>query len=281
MTSSALNTVTIPHDRAHAIDLLQITDTHLGERPHTPLLAMDTDDSLQAVLSLARRTLSNVDLVVATGDLSDQGALDAYLRLYDYTRNDYEHQFWLLGNHDDAEMLTAAASQHERLLRNDIRIGCWQILMLNSQIPGEVGGRLGAAELTRLRLGLEQASAEGLYTLICVHHQPVPVGSAWIDSQAISDATELFAIIDAFPAVRALLWGHVHQEVDQMRGDLRLLASPSTCVQFLPGSETFKLDNQTPGFRHLTLHPDGSLSTRVHRVTDRKFTVDLSSSGYL
>ena len=42
----------------HPARLLQITDTHLGERPGTPLLGVDTDRSLRAVLeqSLAAHT---------------------------------------------------------------------------------------------------------------------------------------------------------------------------------------------------------------------------------
>ena len=57
--------------------------------------------------------------------------------------------------------------------------------------------------------------------------------------------------------------------------------SPSTCVQFAPGSKSFKVDNQPPGYRWLELHIDGRLETGVSRVLDTQFTVDLDSGGYL
>jgi Icc protein len=279
--TSLLDTIVIEHDSAQAVDVLQITDTHLGVEPNTPLLSMDTDDSLLAVLDLAGKVLPAPDLMLATGDLSDQGALNAYFRLRDYTRSVCQHQFWLLGNHDHAETLRQATDDNKDLIRNDIRVGAWQIVMLNSQIPGQVGGRLGPRQLALLEEALQAGADAGLNTLVCLHHQPEPVGSAWIDSQAVVDADEMFAVIEQYPNAKAVLWGHVHQEVDYLRKSVRMLATPSTCIQFARHSDDFKVDDLPPGFRHLQLLPDGSINTQVYRVTDRSFTVDLGSSGYL
>lgn len=279
--SSLLDTIVIEHDPAQAVDVLQITDTHLGVEPNTPLLSMDTDDSLLAVLDLAGKVLPAPDLMLATGDLSDQGALNAYFRLRDYTRSVCQHQFWLLGNHDHAETLRQATDDNKDLIRNDIRVGAWQIVMLNSQIPGQVGGRLGPRQLALLEEALQAGADAGLNTLVCLHHQPEPVGSAWIDSQAVVDADEMFAVIEQYPNAKAVLWGHVHQEIDYLRKSVRMLATPSTCIQFARHSDDFKVDDLPPGFRHLQLLPDGSINTQVYRVTDRSFTVDLGSSGYL
>jgi Icc protein len=279
--SSLLDTIVIEHDPAQAVDVRPITDPQLGVEPNTPLLSMDTDDSLLAVLDLAGKVLPAPDLMLATGDLSDQGALNAYFRLRDYTRSVCQHQFWLLGNHDHAETLRQATDDNKDLIRNDIRVGAWQIVMLNSQIPGQVGGRLGPRQLALLEEALQAGADAGLNTLVCLHHQPEPVGSAWIDSQAVVDADEMFAVIEQYPNAKAVLWGHVHQEVDYLRKSVRMLATPSTCIQFARHSDDFKVDDLPPGFRHLQLLPDGSINTQVYRVTDRSFTVDLGSSGYL
>jgi Icc protein len=90
----------------------------------------------------------------------------------------------------------------------------------------------------------------------------------------------LFAVLERFPQARAVLWGHVHQEIDRLHGSLRLLASPSTCIQFEPGSEDFKVDERAPGYRWLRLLPDGGLETGVERVTGFDFEVDYGSDGY-
>lgn len=266
--------------RDAVVRLVQLTDNHLCAEPGGTLLGMDTDHALQAVIARVLRERPAIDLVLGTGDLSDQGAASAYARLTEYLQQIPAPALWLPGNHDNRDnMLAAAPGEHT--LCGEARIGNWQVLMLDSQVPGEIGGELGAAELQRLQTALESAREADLNSLVCLHHQPVPIGCTWLDEQRVADADALFALLDEFPGVRALLWGHVHQEFDQLRGELRLLASPSTCVQFAPNQVDFKADDKPPGYRWLDLHPDGRIDTGVSRVDDVAFTVDLETGGYL
>ncbi|TDG15858.1 3',5'-cyclic-AMP phosphodiesterase [Seongchinamella unica] len=260
--------------------LWQLTDTHLCAETGGTLLEMDTDRSLQLVIAQALDERGTPDAVLCTGDLSDQGSLTAYQRLEDYLQAIPAPSFWLPGNHDDRnEMLAASRGRHR--LPGEIRGGQWQIIMLDSQIPGEVGGRLGDNELQRLSTALEEGKREGLYALVCLHHQPVSVGSAWIDQQMVADAEQFWNLLERYEAVKAVLWGHVHQQIDSRRGAIALMASPSTCVQFAPGSRDFKVDDKPPGYRWLDLFADGRIETGVSRVTGAEFTVDLESGGYL
>jgi len=262
------------------VRVVQLTDTHLCRERGATLLGMDTDHSLQAVIDLVLRERPAPDLLLGTGDLADGGARSAYDRLQVYFDQITPANFWLPGNHDSRPMMEAAVSNAARLGK-EIRSGNWMILLLDSQLPGKVEGGLGEGELALLDAALESAGEEGLYTLVCLHHQPVPVGCRWLDEQMIADADAFFAVLDAHPGVRAVLWGHVHQEVDRQRNGVRLLASPSTCVQFAAGSDGFKADDRPPGYRWLELHPDGHFETGVSRDWDTHFEVDLDSGGYL
>jgi len=260
--------------------LLQLTDTHLCAETGGTLLDMDTDRSLQLVIAQALRERGNPDAVLCTGDLSDRGSRAAYQRLEGYLQAIAAPSFWLPGNHDDrGEMLAATRDKHR--LPGEIRGGQWQIIMLDSQIPGEVGGQLGENELQRLASTLEAGRQEGLHALVCLHHQPVRIGSAWIDEQMVADAEQFWRLLDGHDSVKAVLWGHVHQQIDRHHNAIALMASPSTCVQFAPGSTDFKADDKPPGYRWLDLCADGSIKTGVSRVTDAEFTVDLESGGYL
>ena len=269
----------IPHPGG-IVRLVQLTDTHLCKAQGGKLLGMDTDHSLQAVIDLVQLERPDIDLLLGTGDLSDQGAMEAYRRLQEYFAQLTDASCWLPGNHDDRANMELVADSPLRLCR-EIRLGCWQVVMLDSQVPGEVGGRLGPPELALLQAALGAAAGQGLYSLVCLHHQPVPIGCEWLDEQMVADAAEFFAVLDRFPGVRGVLWGHVHQQVDRRHGNIQLMASPSTCVQFAPGSAGFKADALPPGYRWLDLHEDGSLHTGVSRVHGVSFTVDLDSGGYL
>ena len=106
------------------------------------------------------------------------------------------------------------------------------------------------------------------------------MGSAWMDKIGLQNADALAAVIQRHRHVRAVLWGHVHQESDRTIDGVRYLSSPSTCVQFLPGSKDFALDLQAPGYRWLDLHADGSIDTGVSRVQGISFDIDMASQGY-
>lgn len=280
MSSPLHHCIHLPAASDDPVRLLQITDTHLGEVPGSRLLGMDTDHSLRVVLEQALRAHPRTDALLATGDLADHGSLSAYRRLDSVLAATGRPSVWLPGNHDDRELMARVAGARP-LLANDLRIGRWQVIMLDSQVPGEIGGELGPEQLELLRTALEAGQREELCALICLHHHPVAIGCDWLDEQQVSDAPALFELLADFPRARALLWGHVHQPLDRECRGLRLLATPSTCVQFAPGSRDFRADDLPPGYRWLHLHADGRLETGVERVTGVHFEVNLQQQGYL
>lgn len=260
--------------------VIQITDTHLNRTEGGTLLGLNTDFSLQHVLSRVQSEHEQIDLVLGTGDISDHGSEEAYLRARNYFSQLGAPILWLAGNHDRADTMAEVLGV-DGVLATVAETDRWQIVMLNSQIPGEVGGRLGPAELESLETCLAEAASKALYSLVCLHHQPVAMGSAWIDQQMVEDGADFLALIDRYDCVKGVLWGHVHQQLDAVRGQIKLMSTPSSCIQFAPSSDHFKVDNASPGYRWLNLLADGVIETGVSRVTDVAFDVDLESDGYL
>ncbi|MCP8465129.1 3',5'-cyclic-AMP phosphodiesterase [Pseudomonas sp. ZM23] len=265
-----------PSDAAPVL-LVQLSDSHLFAEPDGRLLGMDTADSLSQVVRLVRDEQTDIGLVLATGDLSQDGSLESYQRFRDITAPIAAPIRWFPGNHDELDSMRAAAAGTD-LLDPVIDLGAWRVILLDSTISGAVPGQVTDDQVALLERAIEDAPSKHL--LISFHHHPVPIGSLWMDRIGIYNPEKLFAVLDRYPNVRCLLWGHVHQEIDRMRGDVRLLASPSTCVQFTPGSEDFCVDSPAPGYRWLRLYPDGLLETGVSRVTGIDFEVDYSVKGY-
>ena len=239
--------------------VLQISDTHLFTDAGGRLHGVNTRETLQRVLDAAARQ-ARPDLVLATGDLvHDQPA--AYPVLAKMLRQLHAPVAAIAGNHDDAGELRAmeASGLHVGGMQ---RLDGWSLLLLNTQVSGKVGGHLSQSELTLLRDGLRMAGDD--HVLIALHHHPVPLHSAWLDRIALDNADEFFNILDCSANVRLVIWGHVHQEFDAVRRGVRLLAAPSTCLQFLPRSRDFTVDDKPPGMRWLSLHKDGRIETEVH-----------------
>jgi len=95
------------------------------------------------------------------------------------------------------------------------------------------------------------------------------MASRWLDRVALENSEEFFSLLDRYDNVRAIVWGHVHQAYEGMRKNVRLLATPSTCAQFLPHADEFAVDRRPPAYRTLELRSDGSLLTEVVWVEKR------------
>ncbi len=262
-------------DAGDPLKIIQITDTHLNRSADERLLGMQTSASLAAVLDLIRAQQPQYDLMLATGDLSQDHSRESYLHLQAMLKPLQRPHFWLAGNHDDLELIKEIGQGSAQKV---VRTAHWQILLLNSQVIGSMHGRLAATELEFLHAQLQQHP--NLHTLVCLHHHPVPMHSRWLDNIGLKNADELFAVLGRHQNVRALLCGHVHQESENMHQGLRVFSTPSTCIQFLPKSQDFGVDPQAPGYRWLHLHADGRIDTAVERVQGFELTIDHNSKGY-
>lgn len=251
----------------HALRFIQITDTHLFDRADGTLRGLNTAETLAAVVAAVRARESRIDGILATGDLSHDGGTPSYRRLIGLLAPLNAPVYCIPGNHDALGVFGCVLKGSRVHSGGRLLAGDWQLIFLDTAVPGATHGHLRPAELARLDAALSEHPQR--HALICLHHQPVPVGSAWMDRIMLDNAEAFFAVIDMHPNVRGILWGHVHQTFDAMRNGVRLLASPSTCIQFRPGCDDFTLDEPRPGYRWLELRADGSLTTGVEYLADR------------
>lgn len=244
--------------------LLQISDIHLfadrGRRTH----GVCSYDSFTDVLNHVRaRHLADTDALLLTGDLvNDEPA--GYADLLASLQPLAKPVFAIPGNHDSMAPMRAAFDNSQLQIGGHVDFTHWRVILLDSSVAGFDHGELSQLELQRLQALV--ASADRLHVLVALHHHPVALASAWIDPLGLRNASELFAITDRHPNVRAICWGHVHQAFDVRRNGVRLMSAPSTCVQFKPLSEEFATDPIPPGYRRLMLHKDGTVGTEVIRI---------------
>lgn len=254
--------------------IVQITDPHLGVNDQYRLAGVDTLSTFNSVLDEVKK--EQFDLVLATGDIASEASSKAYATFFELIKTLNAPVYWLPGNHD----LIAVINQEPKApdFVDYLDADNWRIIMLDSVIEHNPNGRLGPKELEKLARLLQENTQP--HVLVCLHHQPIPVGSAWLDNQLIEDSQEFLEIVENDPAVRGVLWGHVHQEFSQMRGDKLFFSTPSTCIQFKANSDDFALDELFPGYRMLELKSDGSIETEVKRVELEHYGVDINCAGY-
>jgi len=113
-----------------------------------------------------------------------------------------------------------------------------------------------------------------------LHHQPVPIGSEWMDRYIVRNAQDFWHIVEPHQNVKIVLWGHVHQAFAEQYKHIALLATPSSCIQFTPNKDEFEVENSMPGYRWFELYDDGTFTTDVERVSKKDYGVDFTSVGY-
>lgn len=253
---------TSAHNGASMIRLIQLSDPHILADAEQQLWETDTQASLEAVL--AKAAALQPDLVILTGDLSQDGSASSYERLARILATLTCPAYWLLGNHDEpdiAQRHLVGANLHSD---KAIVIGGWLIVLLDSRAPGLPDGFIGSVDFAHLHHCLHQHPDKP--TLVMLHHPPIPIG-CYMDAIRLINDTEFLAALAPYEQIRAVAFGHIHQEFTATLGGLQLLGAPSTCVQFMPRVGQFAVDTDvTPGFRWLELHSD-YLETGVLRIT--------------
>lgn len=260
--------------------IVQITDPHLFKDTNGELLGINTQASFSQVLSEIQQQQYDYDLVLATGDLVQDNSDEGYLRFRQEVKAlNNKMVFWIPGNHDFQPKMFEILKEDSVSAKKHILLGDkWQILLLDSQVQGVPHGQLEAEELDWLKLKLQEYPER--YSLIVLHHHLLSTGSAWLDQHNLRNANELAEVLAPFKNVKALLYGHIHQQVDSEWLGYQVMATPSTCIQFKADSNTFALDVAQPGWREIDLHADGHIETRVKRIQQASFLPNLQVEGY-
>jgi Icc protein len=241
--------------------LLHVTDPHLHAVAESRMRGVNTYDTWCAVLKQALSDTAPPDAIVATGDLVQDETRAGYERFRESLLPHRIPVYCIPGNHDAPDIMQKVLNDSPFQVGGRAKHGNWSLIFLSSFNRGDDGGKLSPDELKFLEHSLR--SDQTSHALICLHHQPVAMGSRWLDGVNLRNADELFDITDRFPQVRGILWGHVHQASDRRRKGIRMMSTPSTCSQFLPNSDDFALDVRPPGFRWLDLRVNGTIDTQV------------------
>jgi len=244
-----------------SIRVLHLTDPHLFAEADGALRGTVTQDSLQRVLDHYEAGDWRADRALITGDLIQDDSAEAYDRFRELLLPLNMRMHCVPGNHDIRDFMRPICSRPPFSYCAKEEVRDWMLLGLDSCIKGDAGGEIAQEEFDRLDLIISESPAK--HILVCLHHPPIPMGSAWLDTVLLRNGDKLLERLQAADRVRLVVFGHVHQPYDAEHLGMQVIGTPSTCSQFKPGSDDFALDDRPPAYRRITLNSDGTSSSEL------------------
>ncbi|MGQ9864724.1 MAG: metallophosphoesterase [Pseudanabaenaceae cyanobacterium] len=249
--------------------LAQLTDLHLLDDPSGRLRGVCTAETFERVLAAV--VSRQPDALVLTGDLTQDGGAIAYERLRAKLQATGIPAYCLPGNHD-CPALMQRHLQGDGVFLTGTTWGPWQLVLLDSTVPGQVGGHLSAASLAELRRSLAAVP----WAVVALHHPTCAIGTPWMDDLGLANAAEFWQVCQEQPAARLVLQGHAHQAfVVEKSWDTHTVTccvTPSTCVQFRPRTATLEIDRHGPAYRWVGLGENGEICHEVHYLAGNQNT---------
>ena len=215
--------------------LAQFTDLHIKEEGRLAYRKIDTSAALEAALAHLQTQTVQPDLVLFTGDLVDTGQPEEYARLRTHLAGLDIPFFLMPGNHDDRAALRTGFPDHAYLgLEGDpicytIEPFPLRIIALDSLVPGQGGGALGAGQLDWLAERL--AEQPDRPTVVALHHPPFATGIGHMDQIGLEDSAALAGIIARHPQAERVLSGHIHRPIHARWAGTIASTAPSTAHQ--------------------------------------------------
>lgn len=229
--------------------LIQISDCHIDDLVES--MGVDTHANLTLVINAVAK--QNCDTLLITGDLAQNGTLNSYQILQKMLTPIKSDIVVLSGNHDQIDNLNQIFSKQ---LVSKFSLGDWEIIIIDSTQASKASGYVTKQALDQLDQDLQ--NSKGKYNIIALHHPIVSMQSNWDDSLSLENADELFNVMNKYPKIKAVLWGHAHQASVFNNNDIALISCPSTALQF---------NNETRiGFNHYKLHNDGKLEFKTQWI---------------
>jgi Icc protein len=227
-------------------NVLQISDTHLRAQANT---SDDNDPDACLAASIAGARGIDVDLVLLTGDLTDDGSVAALQRLRNLVGVFAAPVLAVAGNHDILGNVRSVFGDADWA-----EVGAWQVVAVESLIAGEVHGSIDVDDLLRRLDVLDDRP-----TVIAIHHPPRSTSThQWFE---LIGAEQMLAAARDRPNVRAVVSGHLHQAFHLHDAGLELCGAPSTYYAIEHrGNEWRAVDDGMVGTQLLTLGDDGSFA---------------------
>jgi hypothetical protein len=224
--------------------IVLISDPHVRPRGQQ-VRGIDSAARLDVCVQRINALAGDAELCVLMGDNVDPPSEEAYRTLFECLRPLAMPIRFLIGNHDDRDMLVRIRPDLPRdengFLQSALDTGDGLMLFLDSHRAGAESGDYAGAKLDWLKRQLSAAGSRPVY--IFIHHPPFKTGF-FIDTMMLEQPQGFLAAVRDAGNVRHIFLGHAHRAASGSWNGLAWTTLHGTAYQsdfeLLPGKPNYR-----------------------------------------
>lgn len=231
--------------------IIQISDCHLHQDSQYRIFGLvNTNETFLQVLDSV--IAESPDFIIATGDLSQDGSIEAYRKLNTYLAKAPCEVYTIYGNHDLPHNFNSTLINNNVKYEQVLQTKHATFLFLNSFKENFDSGFISDDELNRLERDLNQFDN----CIPVIHHHFIEL-NAIIDKYILENSTALMNILTKYKhKIKFCITGHVHNSYDLNVSGVKVHCGLSTCIQFAQTQELLFV-NKAPGYTIYNFKEDG------------------------
>ena len=216
--------------------ILQITDTHIVRDGALVSGRLDTAAALTRLINRIqsiRDQIGTIDVVLISGDLSDDGSAQSYERFKALLAPLDLPLLVIPGNHDARAPMRAAFAGHftqDGPLDWVTQVGDLRIIGLDTLVEGSSKGTLSTQSLVFLKTAL--ADGNDTPTLLSLHHPPFRSGINFMDDIGLTNRAAFCDVVYDHTGPLRIVCGHIHSMIIADVGRHIAISAPSPCSTF-------------------------------------------------
>lgn len=228
-----------------AARFIWLTDLHFDA---APVLDHDPIQRLDAAVAYINATYPDAAFCVISGDIVETASDDAYAKVKSHL-DKLAMPFWpMTGNHDRRALMRRHLNLPDTVMDSFVQYaleaGPVRVLCLDTLCEGEAKGELCQTRFDWLERQLRQDPDRS--TLVMLHHPPMALDLPMLDPDRLDGGERLLQLLDEFPNVRQVCFGHVHRPVYGHVGRLAYCGLRSVLYQAPPPYPLWDWDSFAP-----------------------------------
>jgi 3',5'-cyclic AMP phosphodiesterase CpdA len=252
--------------------IAQITDLHVRPAGRTANGFVEVNAMLESAVAALLAETRLPDVVLATGDLTDNGLVEEYQELRRILARLPTPVHLIPGNHDRRDNLRAVFPDHgylpgEGFLNYVVEGWPVRLIGLDTVVDGQTHGEICPARLAWLERALSDGGDRP--TFIFMHHPPFQTGIYAMDRINCLGGDAMADLIRRHPNVERVACGHHHRSIQaRWAGTIGSIA-PSTAHQVMldfGDAPDSRIRMEPPGYHLHLWRPGAGLVTHTSLI---------------